>query len=122
MRFEVCDVKKPLAAVWRIASRGNKVCFGPEDGDCYIEHIGSGRRMPMRRKGGSYVIDAVMEGGRKEEITVDSAAEESVCQEGFGGGKMEKVEKGRELKLVNASGGRIPHHGSKVIGFKAAVF
>ncbi len=53
---------------------------------------------------------------------MDSAAEESVCQKEFGGGKVEAVEEGRELKLVNASGGRIPHHGSKVVGFKAAVF
>ena len=31
MNFEVCDVKKALAAVWRICKAGNVVQFGPED-------------------------------------------------------------------------------------------
>ena len=29
MEFQVSEVKKPLAAVWRIAGKGNRVCFGP---------------------------------------------------------------------------------------------
>ena len=53
-------------------------------------------------------------------ITVDSAAEESVCPRGwaeqFG---LDPVAKGRELKLVNASGGEIPHYGSRQIAFRA---
>ena len=48
------------------------------------------------------------------EITVDSAAEESVCPlhwaEQF---RLNPVEAGQELRLVNASGGRINHWGSR---------
>ena len=54
--------------------------------------------------------------GVTTEITVDSAAEESVCPlrwaEQFG---LDPVEKGREMKLVNASGGRINHWGCRKV-------
>jgi hypothetical protein len=56
--FQVSDVRKPLAAVWRIAERGNKVQFGPEEGDNYIMNVASGKKVMMTRKGGSYVIPA----------------------------------------------------------------
>ena len=50
------------------------------------------------------------------EITIDSAAEESVCQqkwaESFG---LQTVD--RPLKLVNASGGRIEHFGKGAVSF-----
>ena len=55
------------------------------------------------------------------EITVDSAAEESVCPRGwaehFG---MQPVEPGKAMKLVNASGGRIAHWGSRRVQVYAA--
>lgn len=55
------------------------------------------------------------------EITVDSAAEESVCPRGwadqFG---LHPVTKGQELKLVNASGGKIHHYGSRKVAIQAA--
>ena len=68
MKFEVCGVKKPLAAVWRIAGKGNRVCFGPGEEDNYIQNVSDGRKMMMRRKGGSYVIDIVMNGETQEII------------------------------------------------------
>ena len=50
------------------------------------------------------------------EITIDSAAEESVCPqkwaEGFG---LQRAD--RPLKLVNASGGRIEHFGNRAVSF-----
>ena len=55
--------------------------------------------------------------GVKTEITVDSAADESVCPQGwaahFG---TEPVE--RKLNLVNASGGPIGHYGSRQVAFQ----
>ena len=54
MKFEVCDVKKALAAVWRIAAKGNRVCFGPDGVDCYIQNVRDGKKIMMRRKGGEY--------------------------------------------------------------------
>ena len=57
MEFQVSEVRKPLAAVWRIADKGNIVQFGPTDKECFIQNIRSGEKVGMRRKGGSYVID-----------------------------------------------------------------
>ena len=59
--------------------------------------------------------------GVATEITVDSAAEESVCPlrwaEQFG---LKPVEKGCGMKLVNASGGRINHWGSRTVAMHEA--
>jgi hypothetical protein len=56
--FQVSDVSKPLLAVWRIAEKGNKIQFGPEEQDNFIENVKTGKRVMMKRKGGSYVIPA----------------------------------------------------------------
>ena len=56
--FQVSDVQKPLAAVWRIASKGNLVQFGPKDEDNFIQSIATRKKIPMMRKGGSYVVEA----------------------------------------------------------------
>ncbi len=32
MTFQASDVQKPLAAVWRITDKGNRVCVGPTPG------------------------------------------------------------------------------------------
>ena len=56
--FQVSDVQKPLAAVWRIAEKGNVVQFGPRDEDNFIQNVESGRTINMVRKAGSYVIEA----------------------------------------------------------------
>ena len=57
MEFQVSDVRKPLAAVWRIAEKGNVVQFGPREGDNYIQNIGTGEKIWLKRKGGSYVME-----------------------------------------------------------------
>ena len=124
MNFEVCDVKRALASVARICSRGNKVVFGAleDEGGSYIENIKSGNRIKMRRKGNAWVVDVNMIGTEKAaEIWVDSAAEESVCPREFG------VEFGlsapeKEIRLVNASGGKIQHFGARRIKVTAAGF
>ena len=52
--------------------------------------------------------------GAMAEITVDSAADESVCPQSWAEQfRMEAVEPGKQLKLVNASGGKIQHWGSR---------
>ena len=57
MGFQVSDVKKPLAAVYRIVEKGNRVQFGPEAEDNFIENVRTGEKVFMRRKGRSYVLD-----------------------------------------------------------------
>ena len=56
--FQVSDVQKPLAAVWRIAEKGNIVQFGPRAEDNFIKNIETGKRINMIQKSGSYVIEA----------------------------------------------------------------
>ena len=56
--FQVSDVQKPLAAVWRIAEKGNLVQFGPRVEDNFVMIVAAKRKILMTRKGGSYVIDA----------------------------------------------------------------
>ena len=58
MTFQASDVQKPLAAGWRIADNGNRVCFGPGPEDKYIQNIASGEKIEMVRRGGSYIIKA----------------------------------------------------------------
>ena len=55
--FQVSDVQKPLAAVWRIAEKGNVVQFGPRDEENFIRNVESGKVINMVRKAGSYVIE-----------------------------------------------------------------
>ena len=56
--FQVSDVQKPLAAVWRIAEKGNVVQFGPRAEDNFIQNVQTKKKVQMVRKGGSYVIEA----------------------------------------------------------------
>ena len=57
MGFEVCDVKKALAAVWKSCEKGNLVQFGFLEGESFITNKKSGEKVFMKRKGGSYVLD-----------------------------------------------------------------
>ena len=58
LRFQVTDVKKPLLAVRRLVEKGNVVRFGPKPGESYIANIETGKRIPMERKGHSFVTKA----------------------------------------------------------------
>ena len=58
MGFQVSDVQKPLAAVWRIAERGNLIQFGPQDEDNFIANKETRKKIMMVRCNGSYIIEA----------------------------------------------------------------
>ena len=58
MKFLVTTVRKPLAAVSSIVDEGNIVVFGPGKDGCFIQNVVTGDRILMRRKKGTYVIDA----------------------------------------------------------------
>ena len=55
MTFQVAAVRKALASVWRICKAGNLVQFGEEPGECFIKHRGTGRKILLEKKRGSYV-------------------------------------------------------------------
>ena len=108
-----------FAAVCKMEEKGNRVVF--EQGGGYIEHIENGERIKIRKKGGAYVIDVVVVGGRKEEVTIDSGAEESVCPWWWGEEAPIKAATSR-ISLVNASGRPIAHYGSRDVVLQAEVF
>ena len=57
MNFHATTVKKPLAAVCRIAEKGNLVCFGPRAEDNYIMNINSKEKIPITKERGTYVLE-----------------------------------------------------------------
>ena len=122
LTFQATDVKKALTAVWRICAKGNIVQFGGSPEDCFIRNKASNRKIFMRKKKGSYVLDvefvtkkdgvAVSLG--KGEITVDSAAEESVCPLDWGGAFPLKEPK-KKMCFKTASGQDMQHYGERVV-------
>ena len=80
--FQVCEVKKALAAVHKTCRAGNVVQFGEKDEECFIKNKKSGKKVIMRKRGGSYVMDVgfieKVEGGWVEGSGGDYS--------GFGGG------------------------------------
>ena len=111
--FQVANVAKPLMSVKRVTSKGNRVCFGPEDQDNYIQNVKSGVKIPMRQSGrGSYLLDLQFVGGGKTELTVDSGAEENVCPMAWGN---EFGIRGPDqwMRFRGASGKVIEHYGHR---------
>ena len=118
MKFQVADVKKPLLAVCRVAEKGNKVIFGPEDEDNYILNIRTGRKIPLLKNGrGSYLLEVWMS-GEKTIITVDSGAEESVCPKEWGSTFPTKPCKA--IKFRGAGGEEIKHYGERDVVVKTS--
>ena len=66
MKFLVTTVRKPLAAVSSIVDEGNVVVFGPGKDGSFIQNIATGDRIPMKRRKGTFVIDADFAAGSKK--------------------------------------------------------
>ena len=57
LTFQVTDVRRPLLAVRRLVEVGSVVKFGAEEKDNFIL-LSSGKKIPLKRQGGSFVIKA----------------------------------------------------------------
>jgi hypothetical protein len=57
MRFQICNVTKPLGSVSRICQAGSRVIFGPPEEGSYIEHIMTGKKTILRQSKGLYYLD-----------------------------------------------------------------
>ena len=136
MNVQVIGVKKALAAVSKISRMGNMVQFGDEESECFIQNKITKKKVLMKKKRGSYVIDVEfvkdemgpdgvarrVKMGR-EVITIDSGAEESVCPMGWGEAfGMKAVSPGAEMRMVSAAGTEMKHYGSRKVGFAAEGF
>ena len=132
MNFQVAKVKKASAAVSKICQAGNVVQFGEEECECFILNKKTKKKVMMRQRRGSYIInvefvkkvaDDTYETIGKDVFTVDSGAEESVCPlswgEAFG---LRTVSPGQEMKMINAAGDTMQHYGSRKVQFAAAAF
>jgi hypothetical protein len=58
LTFQVTDVKKPLLAVRRLVEKGNKVVLSGAEGESYILNERTKVKVPVKKKGGSFVIEA----------------------------------------------------------------
>ena len=59
--LQVTDVRKLLLAVKRITEKCNVVQFGPAESDNYIKNRFPGKRILLRKEGGSYIMDVSSE-------------------------------------------------------------
>ena len=57
MGVQASDVRKPLAAVHRIVEKGNIAQFGPKAEDNFILNTKTKKKVFLRKKGRSYVLD-----------------------------------------------------------------
>ena len=122
LTFQATDVKKALAAVWRVCEKGKVVQFRDQPEDCFIKNKRINRKNFMREKSGSYVLDVEFVIKKefetislgKGEITIDSAAEESVCPRDWGGAFPLKQPKKR-MNFKTASGQDMQHYGERAV-------
>ena len=56
MTFQATQVRKPLAAVWRLTEKGNMVQFGPEEHQHFVLNLRTNKKIRLHRRGGSYVL------------------------------------------------------------------
>ena len=59
MKFQVCDVERPLGSVSQMCQAGHSVVFNPPDDPrgSYIEHSHTGERMYLEARDGVYVLN-----------------------------------------------------------------
>ena len=58
LKFQVTDIRKPLLEARRLVEKGNIVQFGAELENNFIMNVESGKKIMMKRKGDSFVIEA----------------------------------------------------------------
>ena len=113
--FQVAAVRKPLMSVKRICENGNRVCFGPNEGDNYVINSETNKKVQLRPNGkGSYLLDAKFRGGENVSVVVDSGAEENVCP--FWWGEQFGISEPKAwLNFSGANGAKIPHYGKRAV-------
>ena len=61
LKAQVADVKSALGSVSQMVRAGNRVHF--EAGNCYVEHIATGKVTPMVERSGMFEIGIWVPGG-----------------------------------------------------------
>ena len=117
MKFNVADVKKPLASAAKVVSAGNRICMGPTPNENFIENTSTGENIELRIEGGTYVFDVEYEDGELGTITLDSGAGVNVWPQGLQA-HVPMQPKDPKLRMTAANGSSIENLGTKVIHFK----
>ena len=60
-----------MAAVSAIVDEGNIVVFGPAEGGSFIQNVATGEKIGMKRKKGTYVIEAEIKTENVDKMDVD---------------------------------------------------
>ena len=115
MSFQVADVIKPLVSVKKLTEKGNRVSFGPEEEDNFIENKKTKKRVGLKcTEKGSYLLKVKFPEGDETEIVIDSGAEENVCPKWWGE-SFGFESSFKPLNLRSASGDKIAHHGARKV-------
>ena len=114
MKFNVAKVQRPLASAVKVVEAGNKIVMSKSG--AYIEHEGTGARMPLRVERGTFVFDVEYEGGKDGTITLDSGVGVNVWPENLlPEVPLNPPEAG--LRMTAANGTEIPSRGVKIVRF-----
>jgi hypothetical protein len=116
MKFNVAEVKKPLASAAKVVSAGNRICMGPTPNENFIENTSTGEKIELRIEGGTYVFDVEYEDGELGTITLDSGAGVNVWPRGLQA-HVPMQPKEPKLRMTAANGSPIENFGTKVIHF-----
>ena len=96
-----------------LVEKGNHVQFGPGEEDNFIENRKSGNKIRLRENGkGSYLMSVDLVGGKREDIVVDSGAEENVCPWEWANHQGTQAAD-RKIVFRAAGGQTIPHWGRR---------
>ena len=110
-----------LASVSRIPESGNRVHFGGDEKECFIENVKSGRKIPLRQEGNVYVIYAIVDvagTNKRVKVVVDSGAAENVMPHSWFPDIATAPAK-TGVQFVAADGNPLGNYGRKLITFQA---
>ena len=117
LKFDIANVRKPLAVAGQIVEAGDRVVLDPDPSKSFIENVTTKERLQVRKERGVYVFDAKLENGEVAAITLDSGAGASVWPEKKSvAGKLLPKDVG--LEMIAANGTEIESKGQKVVKFK----
>ena len=119
MMFHLTDAKRMLASVDKITAAGNEVKFGPGPTDSWVKNLKTGKKIPLRKKSGVYVMEVIFIDGDRRivgEIIVDSGAAECVMPKDFLP-NLETLSAKAGVRFAAANGGEMGNFGRKFITF-----
>ena len=117
MRFNVANVKKPLAAAAKVVEAGNRVVLDPDPEKSYIENLETKEKMKLKKEKGVYILEVKYEAGDIGKITLDSGAGVSVWPKAMKR-DIKMLPKVQGLRMMAANGTEIEHIGQKIIKFQ----